>query len=76
MHSSRMRTARALTIGGGGWCIPEEFFGGKKIEGKKKFGDPPEKLDTPPTPRTIGYTPGKIGDTPPCEQTSHTPVKI
>ena len=32
MYSSRMRTGRALTVsgGGGGWCIPEEFFGGKR----------------------------------------------
>ena len=30
MHSSRMRTGRALTVsGGGGWCIPEEIVGGK-----------------------------------------------
>ena len=55
-----MRTGRALTVsgegGGGGWvwCIPEEILE-KKIEKKKKknletpqkFGDPPEKLETP-----------------------------
>ena len=34
MHSSRMRTGRALTVsggwGGGGWCIPEGIFLGKR----------------------------------------------
>ena len=57
MHSSRMRTGRALTVsgGGGGWCIPEGIFlGGKekkeKLKKKKKkiWRHPPEKLETPP----------------------------
>ena len=56
MHSSRMRTGRALTIWGG-VCIPERFFWGKEIEKKKrkkifrhppKISDPPRKFQTPP----------------------------
>ena len=46
MHSSRIRTGRALTVlgGGAGWCIPEEFFlgGGKKLKKKRK-----KNLETP-----------------------------
>ena len=52
MHSSRMRTGRALTISG---CIPEEFLGGKKLKKKEKnFWRPPKNLETP----------WKIGDPP------------
>ena len=58
MHSSRMRTGRALTVsGGGGWrvCIPEEIFWGEnklKKKRKKNFRTPPENLgQTPPPPK-------------------------
>ena len=66
MHSSRMRTGRALTIsvggagGGGGGCIPEEILGKKDLKRKeKKFG----KKKILETPRKIG-DPQKFGDTP------------
>ena len=72
MHSSRMRTGRALTVsGGGGWCIPEEILGKKNLKKKKKNWRPPQKLETtprkleyPPPPRKIGEPP-QIGDPPP-----------
>ena len=61
MHSSRMRTGRALTVWGGGWLVyPRIIFGGgKEIEKKKKkkFGDPPRKLETPPENFTHTHTP-------------------
>ena len=77
MHSSRMRTARALTVSGGGFGASQKKLWGKKIEKKRKknFGDPPEKLETPrkiedtsppgPDPPT---PPPKIWRHPPCEQ--------
>ena len=54
MHSSRMRTGRALTVWGG--ASQKDFFWGKEIEKKKKkkigdppkISDPPERLETPP----------------------------
>ena len=58
MHSSRMRTGRALTIGGGGGfgASQKNFFGGKEIEKKKKknLEEPPQKFGDPQ----------KIGDPP------------
>ena len=86
MHSSRMRTARALTVwGGGGLVHPRRNFGEKEIGKKrkkkieKKIGDPPkiwrppEKLETPPKNWRHPAPPRKIGPdtTPPCEQ-NHT----
>ena len=74
MHSSRMHTAHALTISGGGLVHPRRNFGEKKLKKKEK------NLETPPkkweTPRKIVDTPRKIGDPPknwrpPCEQ-NHT----
>ena len=67
MHSSRMRTARALTV------CPKEIL-------DKKIGDPAEKLETPqkigaPPPRKIRdpseklETPKKLENPPPCGQT-------
>ena len=55
MHSSRMRTGRALTVSGG-VMHPRRNFGKKNL--KKKFGEPLSP------PRKIG-DPQKIGDTPP-----------
>ena len=63
MHSSRMRTARALTVSGGGVGASQKKFWGKKLKKKRKknWRPPPlpEKLETPPD------------QTPPCEQ-NHT----
>ena len=73
MHSSRMRTGRALTVsgeGGGGWCIPEEIFWGKRNwkKRKKNFGDP-QNLENPPenleTPLKIWRTPPENLEEPP-----------
>ena len=58
MHSSRMRTGRALTLSGGrDVCVcasQKDFFGGKEIEKKnfiKRFGGtPPENFRHPPSP--------------------------
>ena len=53
MHSSRMRTGRALTVsgGGGGLVHPRRIFlgGGRKLKKKRKknFGDPPKIWRTP-----------------------------
>ena len=58
MHSSRMRTGRALTVSGG-VVHPRRNFGGKnlkkknletpkKLETPEKFGDPPKNLEDPP----------------------------
>ena len=64
MHSSRMRTGRALTVwgGGGGWCNPEGIFLGKRNLKKKKIREPPRKLETPPK---ISDPPKKLETTPP-----------
>ena len=57
MHSSRMRTGRALTVsGGGGVHIPEGIFGRKEIEKKRKKNletpaRPPPKFQTTPVDR-------------------------
>ena len=62
MHSSRMRTGRALTISGGG-ASQKDFFWGKEIEKKKKKkfgGTPPQKFQTPQNSRH----PQKIPDPP------------
>ena len=66
MHSSRMRTGRALTIPGVG-ASQKNFFGGKKIKiekkRKKKLEDaPPRKIEDPhPPDQTLPSGP----DTPP-----------
>ena len=72
MHSSRMRTGRALTVSGGGGVHPRRiFWGEKKLKKKKKekkiWRNPPPENFRPP--RKIGdppkiSDPPKIGDTP------------
>ena len=50
MHSSRMRTGRALTVSGG-CASQQDFFGGERNWKKKKeknFRHPPKISDTPP----------------------------
>ena len=67
MHSSRMRTSRALTISGGWGCIPGEiFWGGKEIEKKreKKFEEPP--------PENFRHPPRKLGS--PRDQLRYPPL--
>ena len=72
MHSSRMRTGRALTVSGG--ASQKDFFGGKRNWKKKKKKleepprnfQPPEKLETPRDQTTT---------TPPLTE-SQTRVKI
>ena len=85
MHSSRMRTGRALTVSGAGGgrrvCIPEEFFGGKinwKKKEKKNSDTPPKILSRPP-PENLGQTPPwKFGsdNPPPKIWVRHPPPKI
>ena len=83
MHSSRMRTGRALTVSGGG-CIPEGFFWGKEIEKKMKkkiWRNPPENLRHPPenlrpprkfeTPPKNFRPPGTRPGTPPVDRHMH-----
>ena len=85
MHSSRMRTARALTlsVGGGGLVHPRRNFG-EKIEKKrgKKFGDPPknwrhppEKLETTPSPKNWRHPPKKLEPAPRPRKIGDTPPK-
>ena len=83
MHSSRMRTGRALTVSGGGGVGASQkiFLGGKNIEKKRKknLEDPPQNLEDPPkleTPEKLETTPPprKFGDTP-WDQTTHTPCE-
>ena len=62
MHSSRMRTGRALTVSGGGVHPRRNFFGGKEIEKKKEkknLETPPKnwRPHTPPPPRVDRQTP-------------------
>ena len=74
MHSSGMRTGRALTVSGGGGgggmcvCIPAGFFGGKRNWKKKfkKISDPPQNSDPP----------RKFQTRPPLLTESQTRVKI
>ena len=64
MHSSRMRTGRALTVSGG--MVHPRIFWGEKNE--KKFGDPPPKnWRHPPPPKNWK---------PPLLTESQTGVKI
>ena len=53
-----MRTAHALTVSGGDWCIPEEILGEKNWKKKKK------NLKNIPLPKNW-RPPRKIGDYPP-----------
>ena len=77
MHSSRMRTGRALTVSGRGGvgASQKKFFGGKEIEKKKrkkiwrppKNWRPPEKLENPQkleTPLEKLETPKKLENPP------------
>ena len=87
MHSSRMRTGRALTVVGGGVHHRRIFFWrGKKLKKEeKKFQTPPRKFQTPPRkfgadpPQNLEQTPPppkKFGaDTPP-KFGADTPPKI
>ena len=52
-------SAHCPSWGGGVWCIPEEFFGGKEIEKKRR--------------KKIWRTPPKIGDTPPQKKFGESP---
>ena len=74
MHSSRMRTGRALTVSRGGGLHPEEIFWGEKKlkkKEKKKFGGtspenfrhPPKNFRHPQKFQTPPF-PSKILDTP------------
>ena len=63
MHSSRVRTGRALTVSGGGWCIPEEILGAKKLKKKKKKLEPPPK-DWKDPPKEWKDTPPEKFETP------------
>ena len=74
MHSSRMRTGRALTVSGGGvGASQKNFLGGGELKKKgKKIGDPPETLETPPK---NWRPPEKLETTPPPVD-RHTLVKI
>ena len=77
MHSSRMRTGRTLTVGGG--VHPEEiFFEGKEIEKKRKknFRHPPRKFQTPPgaDPPGSRHPPKQTSRHPP--QSRHPPEQI
>ena len=86
MHSSRMRTARALTVLGGGVGASQKKFWGKRNWNKKikKFRDPPkiwrppQKLEnTPPSPQKIGdHTPQKKLETTPTKLETTPPPKL
>ena len=90
MHSSRMRTGRALTVSGGGGSVHprRNFLGENKLKKKKKknfrppqkFGSdcPPPKLYQTPPPKNLGQTPPrKFGsDTLPKIWSRHPPRKF
>ena len=77
MHSSRMRTGRALTVSGAGVCgvvcaSQKNFFGGvNKLKKKeKKISDPLENLEqTPPLKIWVRHPPKIwVRHPPPCGQ--------
>ena len=76
MHSSRMRTGRALTISGGG-CIPAGFFLGGKRNWKKKekkIFQTPRKIWSRHPPRKFGADPPEnLEETPPPKIWSRHP---
>ena len=91
MHSSRMRTGRALTVSGGwgvvGWLVhPRNNFLGekkkkklKKKNEKKNLEHPPRKFQTPPKnwrPPEKFQTPPEKLETRPQENFSHPPETL
>ena len=65
MHSSRMRTARALTVSGGGGASQKKFWGKRNWKKKEK------KIE-----KKNLETPRKIGDTPPKNERHPLPKKL
>ena len=67
MHSSRMRTARALTTFVKKNWSPPRKMGGTPL--KNWMTPPSEKLEEPPPPKNWRNPPRNIGDTPSRGQT-------
>ena len=83
MHSSRMRTGRALTVSGGGGVHPRRNFLGENKLGKKKekkiSDTPPQNLGQTPPPPNLGQTPPPENleqTTPPPGVDRQTPVNL